>query len=280
MRLSADPPSLNPNRGRVFRHGPLGDLIGTVIAFGLLGGGGYALTRAWSEVPWFFWIVLGPMALLGGGLMLIVAFALLGAFRSSLKRTNWLAFVADDGVHLNLRSYRNAHLGGDDPTVLFLGFHEVRSVGRVAEKRTEADGRHGRAASATTIELRLSGVDTRPIADACRAERERPAPDTRTLGVTSRTKHHHVTVFVPEPGVVRVEWNGRLYRELARHVDEADPRRVDLDAELGSLSPEERAARLVLRGQRLAAYHVARKDLGLGTREAREWVREAARRAA
>ena len=201
-------------------------------------------------------------------------------------------------MHLNLRSYRNAHFGGDDPTVLFLGFHEVRSVeldhaveplvrfhevrsvGRVAEKRTEADGRHGRAASATTIELLLSGVDTQPIADACRAERERAAPDARTLGVTSRTKHHHVTVFVPEPGVVRVEWNGGLYRELVRHVDEADPRRVDLDAELGSLSPEERAARLVLRGQRLAAYHVAREELGLGTREAREWVREAARRAA
>ena len=280
MRLSTDPPDLNPNRGRVFRHSPLADLLATVVAFGALAGGGYALARMWGELPWFLWAVIGPLVLLGGSLLLLVAFSMLDAFRSSLKPTNWLAFVVSDGVFLNLRSYRNGHFTGDDPTVVFLEFREVQSVGRVAEKRTETHDHKNRTSIAKMIELRTSGIDTRPIADACRAERNHPAPTRRLLGVTSRTKHHHVPVFVPERGVVRVEWHGGLYRALARHVDEAEPRGVDLDAELGSLPPEERGAQLVLRGRRLAAARIARDELGLDSREAREWVREMSRQAA
>lgn len=238
MRFSTEPPSLNPNRGRVVRFSRVADLVAALVAFGVLGGAGFGFSRAWGEVPSMAWLVLGPMAVVGMPILLLVATALGGAFLASLRPTNWLAYVVSDGVFLNLRSYRNALPPGyreDEPipTVLFLDLKDVASVGRVVEVRTETGNRGTRIARAPFLDLHLHNDDpagpTEAIEAACRAEAERPGVPRRTFGITSTTKHHHETVRVPEPGVVRVVGSRALHRALLEHFSEVPERTVDVD---------------------------------------------------
>ena len=238
MRFSTEPPSLNPNRGRLVRFSRTTDLVATLVAFGILGGAIFGLTRAWGELPFVSWLVLGPMAAIGMPILLLVASALAGSFFASLRSTNWLAYVVSDGVFLNLRSYRNAlplgyHEDEPIPTVLFLDLKDVKSIGRVVELRRElVDGTETTVRTAC-LDLLLRDADpdgpTEAIAAACRAEAERPAVPRHAFGITSTTKHHHETVRVPEPGVVRVVWSRALHRALLEHFPEEPERTVDLD---------------------------------------------------
>jgi len=280
MELTREPPDLRPGTGRVFRASPLGPLVGTLVAFGVLAVGGFLLYRA-TELAWFFWLVLGPLALVVGGLGLLVAFTLLEVFFASLRPTNWLACVRRDGVHLNLRSYRNAHLGGDDPTVVFLPFRELTSVARVVDVRIEDHGEGPVRTPHRSIALRLADpAASEDLEIACWLERTREAPTTTRFGIGSRTRHHDVTVFVPAPGEVRVQWHRGLLAALAARLPLEEARRVDLEAELEGLDVEERARRLLVRGELLGAIQQLVRHGGRTRREARDWIRAERERAA
>lgn len=281
MQLTTETPDLEAGAQHVARASFVPPLLATLGGFGFVAGGAVALWRLAGEVPGVLWVVLGPLALVTGPLMLLVAFAFLDTFRSSLRATNWLACVRVDGVFLNLRSYRNGHFEGDDPTVCFLDFGELASVGRVVEVRTEAHRDRPLEVRTVWIELACrSAAATEELEIACFLERTREAPTTERLGVRSRTKHHHVPVYVPAPGRVRVEWDRKLFDALARELEVVPERRVDLDAAFEPLAVEARARELLCRGQRMGAARVLR-EAGWEHDLVKAWIEgERSRRAA
>lgn len=280
MRLAHQAPELNRHQGRVFRHDPWQDLFGFLFTGATVGGVGFACWKLWNASIGFLWLVAGPLLALVGGLMALISGALFASFLSSLRGTNWLAILEQSRLHLNLRSYRNGHFGGEHPTVLVLEASEIESVARHTELRTR-DGSEGPERTRSQwIELRLKSVDTGAIAAACRAERSAPAPTRRFAGVESSTKHHHVTVCVPGPGRVWVEDLRGLYAGLLDRFTAGEDGRTDLDETQADLSVEERALTLLARGERLDALRLVERELELSKREAKEWVLNVESRAA
>ena len=278
MELSHGPLDRTADPRNVIRASPLGPLVAALVTFGLLGAGAFAVTRA--DIPWMFWFVLGPMLLLIGPLFLLVGFAFVGAFRSSLRETNWIAWVRRDGVFLNLRDYRNGHFEGDDPTVVFAAYKDLESVRKVVEVRTEAQRQSRAIVRSTWIELACEREDaTAELEIACFLERTREAPETKSLGVRSRTKHHNVAVYVPSPGRVRVAWNRGLFERLSREVKVAPEIKVDLDEAFEPLEVEARALELLRRGERIGAAKVLR-EAGWEHDAAKDWIDSERERAA
>lgn len=277
--LRAD--QVRPEPGeRVFRHGRIGPLVmlaifSTPLVLGLVLA---VLRRAdLAALPWYAWIPLGPLALLGGGLLLLVVHALAQVAARSFRASNWLLAVSPAGLVLNLRSYQNAHFESDGPTVLRLAWSEVRCAREVRDVTPRRDG-DATELTRRWLEIELAGVDTDPIEALVRAERERPAPETRSLGVRSRTRFGHVPAFVAAPGLVRTDWLGRrVLAALGAHVSLEERRSL---AHQPGLEVERRLADLVRRGDRLAAIDLARRELGLSLTEARARVRDLDRAAA
>ncbi len=257
---------------RKFKHGSFGDLFFSVgLGAGLVFGARY-LREAAAELPWFAWIVAGPMVFLVGLLILLIISAAFGSFLAGLKRTNWTVQISSRGVYLNLRSYRNAHFEGDDPTVVFFPFGEIVSVRKVRERSSRETSDGTTMTLATYVELDVTPVDTTALAEAARRERAREAPETSFLGIRSRTKHNHVTVFVPSPGRVRVESFLGLVGALGEHTRRLETRSIDLNAEQNELSLEERALQFAERGKVFEARALAKSELGLEKDEARAWL--------
>jgi hypothetical protein len=86
-------------------------------------------------------------------------------------------------------------------------------------------------------------------------------------------------VFVERPGVLRVDWvGGGMLRALERHIALGPKLTVDLDRQPGDLDTRLRA--LLARGNRFAAFELARRELGLSPTEAKRRVDEIERKAA
>jgi hypothetical protein len=220
------------------------------------------------------WIVVLPIALVGGLLLGIVAASMGGAFRASLRPTNWFARLGREAVQLHLRSYRNAHFDGDAPTILELPYAEVGSVAKVVETRTERREDGDVTRRVAYVELRLRHDDTAALESALRAERHRVAPLERGLVGSSRTKHHHYPVTVEAPGRVRVEWSRALLEALAQRLPLDPEERVDLDERYPVDDPESRALAFARRGERVAAVRVLTAHLQMDPAEARVWLAE------
>ncbi len=280
MRLEHSAPELNRHQGRVFRHDPWQDLLGFAITAAAVGGVGFGGWKLWDSAIGLMWLVAGPMLALVGGLMLLISGALFSAFLGSLRRSNWLAIVQPSRLHLNLRSYRNGHLEGEHPTVLVLEAAEIESVARHTEVRTREGAQGYERTRRRWLELRLRGVDTDAVAEACRAERCTPAPKRRFAGIESSTKHHHVTVCVPGPGRLWIEELRGLRAGLLEHFNAGEDGRSDLDEALEVGTLEERARLLLCRGERLEAFRLAERELEVSAHEAKQWVLEMESRAA
>jgi hypothetical protein len=279
--LHAD--SLAPEPGeRVFRHGRIAPLF--VLAL-LAAPACLALFVAGVRVsarglPWYGWVVGAPLALVLGGLYLLILSAAAQVARRAWLPSNWSVRLAPSLLVLNLRSYQNAHFPHDGPTVARLALREIARVREVPDVTPSAEP-ESPSTRRRWLELELASVDTTVLERILRAERERPGPATRVLGVKSRTRFHHVTVQLHAPGVLRIEWLGKpLVRALAaaglplgerRDVDLAKTHGPDLDAHL---------AELVHRGDRMAAITLARAELGLSLHAARERIARIGREAA
>ena len=228
------------------------------------------------ELPWFAWIVVGPLLALWLPIGLLLTTSLFGVFRACLRPTSWRAVVAKDALILNLRSERNAHFGGDDPTVLHLDYHEIAGVRRVLETHTEEVGGESRHHRTRWIELGLKRTeDTEDIAIACMLEATRKPPSTRRFGITTSVRHHHITVCVPEAGVVRVAWDARLFRALESQLRVAPAARIDHDEAQAPPADTEQALQLLREGQPMAALRRLR-EAGFTLREAKAFLEDAA----
>ena len=272
------PSAIDPDPSALtFRYSPVADLVMALLMSVLFVAGGYGIVRLAGELSIPFRVVLALPFLLTMVILFVVAATMFGSFRSSLKPTNWFARVTPERLLLNLRSYRNAHFGGDDETVVSLGLDEVRAMRKVTETRSERRQKSTVIRNLATIELQLKNAETEALGAALQRERQREVPATKALGGTSRTKHHHSPVTVTEPGIVRIEWNAGLFAALSKYVSVDSEVRIDFDEAFPE--PESRARALELRGERLSALRLAR-ELGMKKDEALRWLAGEERRSA
>jgi len=260
---------------RVFRTSFVSELVAAVLFIGgpLVVAWLLRDELGWPE-SWLGWLA-APFVVLGGALWLLVVSAVLHSLAMSLRRSNWKLAVSREGLFLNLRSYRNAHLGGDHPTVLRLLPGEVERAGRVTEVTTTTCGHKRRTYWRRFLELQVPGVDLAPLCAALSAEASEEAPERSVLGVRSRTRFQDAPVVVPEQGVVWVEWSRGMLDALDPRIAREEPRRVRGEGDEGQADErplEERVDALVARGQRLRALQLVRDELSLERREARDWL--------
>jgi hypothetical protein len=238
-----------------------------------------AVRAALASVPGWAWLVLAPCALIVGALYLMIVSALLASARRAFGARNWLARVSPAGLALHLRSFHNEHFPDDGPTVVQLEWRELACVREVRDVTPPTDSRET-CGPTRWVELELAaGVDTSALAALVQHERERPAPERKFLGITSRTRTGHVPVFVPVPGRIHLDWLGRgLLAALEAHATVAERRTFDRNA-VPARDLDGRLVELLRRGDKLGAIDLARCEVPLSLIAAKERVEELARRA-
>lgn len=269
MRLTS-PDEIPKTRVRAsFGHRPWGALVALALCSGGAAFLGFVAWRAWLAWPWWAWIPAAPVLLLGVLLEWVVLGALLNAVLACFRAGNWVAKVGDDGLWLKLRSYQNEHFGGDDPTVVFVPFDELRAAGKVVELSQRRIDDAPATLTRPMLDLHVA-APTGELAAAVERERTRRAPERRFLFLATRSRAHHVPVMVPAEGVVRVEWRGkRLLALLPSFVERLPQVRVRVGECGGRPADVRDAAReLAQRGDRLAAVALVRERLGVGLGEA------------
>jgi hypothetical protein len=202
----------------------------------------------------------------------------LARFRAS----NWLLRTSDAGLFVQFRSYLNYHFPREDPTVVFIPYHEIRSARLVRERREipDTDSRSGQSTSVQFrrfVELELAG-DSAPLARALRAESEKLAPK-EARGYRSIYRHSPVRLISPTR--LQLEWgvvpSARvLVNALRRYTEIAAPVRESQDyAHLKGLGREEQESRLlklVESGQTMTAIKMARALYAYDLTKARAFV--------
>jgi len=268
---------------RVFRHSRV---AGFVLLF-LVGAPAVIATWKFREIassfetlPWFFWVVGGPMLLLGFLVWLFVLQAANHAAQSGLLATNWALRVSASGIAVQLRSFRNSHFPKDVPTVLWLETREVARARRVTESGWIANSKGKTYMRSSWLELELQNVECAPIEKRLAEERAEQGPQIRVLGIKTRTRFNDSPAYFVRPGVLRVEWlgNGML---LALHevVEIAPEVQIDLDQALGT-ALEPRVKAYCDRGWQIAAHRLVQRERGLSWSEAKKFVEELGRKAA
>lgn len=193
--------------------------------------------------------------------------------------SNWLLRMNDEGLFIQFRSYLNCHFPATDYTVVFIHYHEIRSIWLVnehseipyrdldrplAEESTEWHRRF--------IEFDLLG-DTSLLANALAAEHaKRPA---------NATLYKDYPVRLSSPGRVQVAWKvapgSQVFLDAMRKhtmVTNAVEKYQDF-TNLKGLSrkeQEDRLLELLDAGQTIDAVYIARKLYGYNLPEARDFV--------
>lgn len=168
---------------------------------------------------------------------LLIARAFLHSLIGSLRGSNWLMSLGREGIHLNLRSFREHPQDGDAPTVLHLAPSEVDTAGKVSRTLVERSGSETTYTFSSFLELTLAeGVATEHIDSVCRPE---AAPDERAgslretvtnlrKGVTNM-RFRHQPVFTPGRGVLWVEWRRGMLDALPTSIRRVPKRKVRFD---------------------------------------------------
>ncbi|MFT5291572.1 MAG: hypothetical protein ACI8PQ_000367 [Planctomycetota bacterium] len=212
--------------------------------------------------------------------MFVVASGVLQSLMACFRSGNWIMIVSRAGLHLNLRSYRHWHFGGEDPTVVRLDFCEIKSAGRVTQVTQSVHGDTGRTEFKRFLEITLVDGISPELGAAIRQETNREAPERNFLGVTSSTKFNHVPVSTPRPGVLHVEWKRGMLRALSDRVQLVDPRKVDDENKQACRSFEENLQALLGRAERMAAIQLVRSEHELSLTGAKLWLSERERKSA
>jgi hypothetical protein len=205
-------------------------------------------------------------------------------FIARFRPSNWLIRIRDSGVYIQFRSYLNYHLPGEDLTVVFLSFSDIRSA-RLLKERVDVPepGSPGTASSTQYlryVELELAG-DLDPLTKALEAEAAQKAPmETRGYGRTSTLYHDH-PVHMSSPPYLEIRWTlaaspQGFLEALRPHTSIADPVSLTEDfTHLQSLSRDQQQKQLrelASRGETIAAIYTARRLYGCGLAEAKEMI--------
>ncbi len=222
-----------------------------------------------------FVLVITPLALVlaSCGLLMVADFA------ASCRRSNWLLRHDGSGFLIHFRSFQNAHLPTDAPTVAWIPASDVDHIRRVTRRFDRPSGDSTVRVREVAIELCLKpGVSTEPLRDALADEAGLP-PSGRFI----RRRSRHVPVSVPEPGVVRLPWldSGhhirpgakRAFEEFGRHhAVTASPEREIPFASLDEDEFLEELSKLVESGSTLTAITLVRERYVMSLTDARQLV--------
>lgn len=218
--------------------------------------------------------VRGCYGIAGAALMI----ALL-TFPNELKKfkpTNWLLRLGGERLLVKYRSSYNSHFDENDPQIVALTIGEIASL---CEAQGTMQDLRGRTYKVSYLELRLaSSVGTSELEEALRTERNRPAPK---VGIYS-SKALDYPVSVPQPGVVRIQWSGispelrdaLAFLSMRLPLDQPACERNDA-RDITSLADDEKKAairKLAISGNVVAAIKTARRDFGLSTTQAKQYV--------
>jgi len=253
---------------RVFHYSPVRAFF---IAFSIICASGGLALFGWIQQSGLAYYVAGVLLL---GLVVMSKFVL-ARFRPS----NWLVRLNDQGMFLQIRSYLNHHFPAHDLTVVFIPYHEIRSV-RLVNERSNIPYRDLERPLAESsyeqrrrlVEIELTG-DLSPLAQTLAGE--------STKRPSSVTLYKHCPVRMTSPPFVQVEWGvvpgpDVLVDALRRYTNIASPIEVSHDyANLEGLSREEQETRLlslVEAGKTLDAVYVARKLYSYDLTQARAFV--------
>jgi len=199
--------------------------------------------------------------------------------------SNWLVRMGDEGLFLHYRSYLNEHLSADDPTVVFLPFHDIRSARLVREKvETPDPSRHNTAETQILhwVEFDLA-IDPAPLAAALDTERSRPAAMEKHWHGESSTLYLDYPVLMQPPSILRVKWQvvprASVFLDALRPRVEIAPMVALTEdfSHLQGLNREEQLKRLRQldqRGQTIAAVYMARRLYGGDLADATKFVEE------
>ncbi len=272
MQLLDPSPRRPPGIQRTFGASSAAILVWLLVGLASAAGFGFVVRIAAHTFHGTTWILAGPILLACGAALLLVLLVGVGAFRASLRESNWILGVARDGLFLNLRSYLNAAPDAPERTVAFIGFSEIASARKTVERWDVDLGGESTTQLHAFLELSLTGVDTAPLAEIVRLEAARVPPQRSFLGVRVRTKVHDRPVFVEEPGIVRVRWKRGMLPALEGRVRIEPRRTVRREPDATSLLD------LVRRGERMTAIQVVQQGKVRTLAEARQLVEDVERR--
>lgn len=251
---------------RTFRNSPVAPLT--------LGASCLALSAAWllyvyvsgasslTVVPALVGSMIGALCILAG----------LNAMRSS----GWTLKDAPDGLYLNLRSYLNHHLPGDDPTVLHLAADDILLIVPVYQN-VQIPLRDGGVMRTTLahLDVHLRRPADASLGDTLRSERTR---DRRGEPGRRRLSHDY-PVRLAAPDRVRVAWRIRpAVEHAADRLSDRYPVSEMQRVKLPSLEGMDEAAREALIrefwefGERAIAVRMARQHLDSSRATAEGWV--------
>ncbi|MFT5048996.1 MAG: hypothetical protein ACI8QZ_000385 [Chlamydiales bacterium] len=241
-------------------------LLGMTVAFGVA-------TASCFEQPLVMALVGVPFMGFGALVCLMLTGVAFQVALSAIRQTNWLVALSGDGLYLNLRAARSADAVTDETTVLHFRSGEIVSVGKVREVRREKHGKNRHTTVTNYIELRVTGCEPDELEVVIETERERKGATYRIIGVEVSGTHHNLPAFTLEPNRIRVKWNAQLFESLGERFEVEPSQEIDLSELMASMSPEGRVRALALRGQRMQAMVLARRELGLKIGPAKELVK-------
>lgn len=196
----------------------------------------------------FGWYRGAGLAYYGAAVIVVTLVILQKLVLARFRPSNWLLRLRDDGVYVQYRSYLNLALSGDDMTVVYLPFSEIRSVRRVDERRevpctdTDPQGVVSTMVEAHRwLEIEVTS-DSAPLTKALAAERG-ARPRRAAL-------YQHYPVRLLSPAVLRVEWGvvpsvDAFIDAVRQRVAVAPPVTISESyAKLDELSAEEQEQRL------------------------------------
>ena len=235
--------------------------------------------------------VIGLALVVFGGIV-AVFLGLCGAlmiadFGAACRDSSWTLRHDDTGFLIRFRSFQNAHLPEDDPTIAWVPAAEIDCV-------TPHVREYERPSSDSTIRVREGAIDLRVKDSQSTDSLERAIDREAALppaGGMVKTRSRHAPVSIPEPGVIRIWWSTPSHRLqpgmrralaiLAQHHTQVRP-----SAETAGASPAtslqhldedaflEELARLIESGSTLAATTIVRERYGMDLTEARRFVDE------
>lgn len=270
MRLAEVP---STPRDRVFRYSPARALLAA-----------FAVTAVSGGLVWVGWQRQSGLAYYLAGVLLLGLVVLQTFIRARFRPSNWLVRMSDGGVFVQFRSYLNYRFPGEDVTVVFIPYREIRSVRLVRERRDiPGSDERGRQAvsrqSRCLVEFELTG-DLAPLVQALADESARCAPEARRRGFTLTQYRHHPARMV-SPTRLQLEWNvvpshRVLLDALRRHTDITPPTEVSKDyvnlKGLDRKEQEERLLELAETGQIMEAITLARRLYSYDLKEAKTLV--------
>jgi hypothetical protein len=194
--------------------------------------------------------------------------------------------IACVGLWINMRSYLNRDFPSAK-TVIHVPHDEIACVREHSIKRAEKSSDGTTAWTDRYLDIELLEAAPEELRAELAEERRRHVTRSHLGGLaTSRSRHGHVPVTVPDNHVIRIAWRGRydwvspsLRRTLqALHprVRIGEPTRADL-TDLHILTNEEfdnLTRRLVESGDKLGAIKLLTDRQGCSTTEARQLVEE------